>query len=61
MDDEGCFQRPYSFRVDNRKHPLCDHGNPLALVVAEDGCSLQCPHCQEIVVPVEMVSVIVRG
>jgi hypothetical protein len=58
--DDGWFgiQRPYPFKFDNRKHPLCDHMLPGTLVVAPDGCSLQCEMCREIVVEVEPVAVV---
>lgn len=35
----------------------CDHDNPMSLVTAADGCSLECPICHEIVVEVELVCI----
>ena len=41
----------------------CNHilGDGSTLVVAADGCSLECTACREIVVEVEPLAVIVHG
>jgi hypothetical protein len=39
----------------------CNHNDITTLIIAADGCSLECEACHEIVLPVEMVSVIVGG
>ena len=62
MSDEGKFIRPYPYVIDNRKHPLCHHslGEGSSLVVAADGCSLECTMCHEIVVQTEPLWVLVE-
>lgn len=39
----------------------CIHTLPGTLIVAPDGCSLECEVCHEIVVPVELHSTILSG
>lgn len=64
MSDEGKFIRPYPYVIDNRESPLCHHelGAGSSIVVAADGCSLECTACKKIIVAVEpLTSVLVDG
>lgn len=63
MSDEGKFTRPYPYVIDNRESPLCHHdlGDGSSIVVAADGCSLECTACRKIIVAVEPISVVIDG
>ena len=41
----------------------CNHlpGDGSTLIIADDGCSLECEVCHEIVVEVERISMVVSG